>query len=235
VADAVIENPILNSPFTEPTRYFRVDEDGITNEIVEGRRPSAYFVPVPSPRRRDPQLAFQFQWTADRLQLNPEVNQIRSRVDLWRRRERPAITRTTRALLDWWTTSERDHPLFFCQVEAAETAIYIVEAAHRNGDAWIANALREYGDTYSNRLPRMALKMATGSGKTVVMAMLIAWQVLNRLANPQDRRFSDTFLIVTPGLTIRDRLRVLLPSDPDNYYRKLDLASIFHVRYRGAC
>ena len=65
--------------------------------------------------------------------------------------------------------------------------------------------------------------MATGSGKTVVMAMLIAWQALNKLARPQDNRFSDSFLIVTPGITIRDRLRVLLPNDPDNYYRKLDV------------
>ena len=71
---------------------------------------------------------------------------------------------------------------------------------------------------------RIALKMATGSGKTVVMAMLIAWQVLNKLANTQDARFSDTFLIVTPGITIRDRLRVLLPNDPHNYYRQLDVA-----------
>ena len=72
-------------------------------------------------------------------------------------------------------------------------------------------------------LYRIAFKMATGSGKTVVMAMLIAWQALNKLANPQDARFSDAFLIVTPGITIRDRLRVLLPNDPDNYYRKLDV------------
>ncbi len=69
------------------------------------------------------------------------------------------------------------------------------------------------------------MKMATGSGKTVVMAMLIAWHVLNKLANPQDPRFSDTFLIVTPGITIRDRLRVLLPNDPQNYYRQRDIVA----------
>jgi type III restriction enzyme len=65
--------------------------------------------------------------------------------------------------------------------------------------------------------------MATGSGKTVVMAMLIAWQALNKLANPMDKRFSDTFLVVTPGITIRDRLRVLMPNDPANYYVERDL------------
>ena len=95
--------------------------------------------------------------------------------------------------------------------------------AKKYGDAWIENALREANDTSNPGLPRMAFKMATGSGKTVVMAMLIAWQTLNKLANPQDARFSDTFLIVTPGITIRDRLRVLLPNDPENYYRQRDI------------
>ena len=77
------------------------------------------------------------------------------------------------------------------------------------------------GERHANPgLYRIAFKMATGSGKTVVMAMLIAWHALNKLANPQDARFSDTFLIVTPGITIRDRLRVLLPNDPGNYYRQ---------------
>jgi type III restriction enzyme len=74
-------------------------------------------------------------------------------------------------------------------------------------------------------LARLAFKMATGSGKTVVVAMLMAWQALNKQANPQDRRFNDKFLIVTPGITIRDRLRVLLPNDPQNYYQQMDLVS----------
>ena len=65
--------------------------------------------------------------------------------------------------------------------------------------------------------------MVTGSGKTVVMAMMIAWQALNKMASPQDARFSDTFLIVTPGITIRDRLRVLLPNDPQNYYSTMEI------------
>ena len=97
--------------------------------------------------------------------------------------------------------------------------------SRKYGDAWIENSLREANDTSNPGLPRLALKMATGSGKTVVMTMLIAWHVLNKLANPQDARFSDTFLIVTPGITIRDRLRVLLPNDPQNYYRQRDIVS----------
>ena len=91
------------------------------------------------------------------------------------------------------------------------------------GDAWIENTIREANDTSNPGLPRTAFKMATGSSKTVVMAMLIAWHTLNKRANPQDARFSDTFLIVTPGITIRDRLRVLLPNDPENYYRQRDI------------
>ena len=122
-----------------------------------------------------------------------------------------------------WTDPNREKKLFFCQTEALETAIYITEVAKKHGDTWIENAIREANDTSNPGLPRTAFKMATGSGKTVVMAMLIAWHTLNKHANPQDARFSDTFLIVTPGITIRDRLRVLLPNDPENYYRQRDV------------
>ncbi len=97
------------------------------------------------------------------------------------------------------------------------------EVAPKAGDGWIETSLREANDYANPGLYRVAFKMATGSGKTVVMGMLIAWQALNKLANPQDARFADAFLIVTPGITIRDRLRVLLPNDPDTYYRQLDL------------
>ena len=85
------------------------------------------------------------------------------------------------------------------------------------------NQLNQFKDDANPLLFRMALKMATGSGKTVVMSMLIAYHTLNKLANPQRREFSDAFLVVTPGITIRDRLRVIIPNDSENYYRKLDL------------
>jgi type III restriction enzyme len=113
--------------------------------------------------------------------------------------------------------------LFFCQIEALETAIYITEVARKFGDAWIENGLRNANDTSNPGLPRVAFKMATGSGKTVVMAMIIAWQAFNKLDNPQAARFSDTFLLIAPGITIRDRLRVLLPNDPQNYYRQRNI------------
>jgi type III restriction enzyme len=220
----VIENPILNSPFEEPRRHFKFTEDGITDEIVESRRISQYFIPIPRPKKKSPkQLSFETQWTADRIEENKLINQIRTAVEKWRKGGYVGITKTTARLLEYWKRSDREHKLFFCQIEALETAIWIAEVAGRYGEAWIENRLREENASSNPLIYRIALKMATGSGKTLVMGMIIAWQALNKLANTQDARFSDTFLIVTPGITIRDRLRVLLPNDPNNYYRLHDL------------
>ena len=221
----VIANPIVNSPFEEPRLHFRFSEEGITDEIVLGRRQSEYFVPIARPRKKgQQQMAFD-TWTQDRIQPNKFINRVRGRVELWRKGGYVGISRTTRRLLDYWqnTGNARECKLFFCQIEALETAIYVTEVAHKHGDNWIANELRRANAEANPLLYRTAFKMATGSGKTVVMAMLIAWQTLNKIANRQDARFSDAFLIVTPGITIRDRLRVLLPSDPNNYYRRFDL------------
>ena len=220
----VIENPIINSPFEEPQRHFKFDDDGITDEIVESRRVSAYFIPIAQPKKKgkDRQLAFD-GWTADRIEENKTVNAIRQRVKVWREAGHPDVTRATARLLEHWTNPDRSRRLFFCQIEAMETIIYIAEVAKKYGDTWMENDLRRFNEDANPDLFRIACKMATGSGKTVVMAMLIAWQTLNKLANPQDARFTDAFLIVTPGITIRDRLRVLLPSDPQNYYRVLEI------------
>lgn len=220
---ALIEDPILNSPFSEPTRHFKFDEEGITNEILKGRRPSSHFVPIPRAKKKGKQLQFETEWTKDRIEPNPVVDRIRQRVGAWRQGGYVGVTGTSSRLLAYWTREDRDKPLFFCQIEAVETAIYITEVARKYGDAWIENDLRTANDTSNPGLPRVALKMATGSGKTVVMAMLIAWQALNKLEDRHDARFSDAFLVVTPGITIRDRLRVLLPTDPENYYRQRDI------------
>jgi type III restriction enzyme len=219
----VIENPILNSPFEEPRRHFKFDDDGITDEVVESRRRSSYFIPIASPKKKGRQRTLDPDWTLDRAKENDEINFIRSRVNLWHERGRPDVTPVTRGLLDYWTRPDRERRLFFCQVEALETLIYIAEAAEKSGDAVILNRLREVAAAAGTPLPRVACKMATGSGKTVVMAMLIAWQALNRRAYPAAGRFADAFLVVSPGITIRDRLRVLLPSDPNNYYQAMDL------------
>ncbi|MGD8453673.1 MAG: DEAD/DEAH box helicase family protein [Phycisphaerae bacterium] len=225
MAQVVIENPVLNSPFAEPGRHFRFDDEGITNVVVGERRSSAYFIPIAKPRKRGKQLIFDTEWTQDRVEENKAVNRVRQRVGLWRDGGHVGVTSTTKRLLAHWTRPDRERKLFFCQIEAVETAIYITEVARKYGDSWIENDLRDANDQANPGLPRLALKLATGAGKTVVMAMLMAWQALNKFANAQDARFSDTFLIVTPGITIRDRLRVLLPSDPDNYYRQRDVLS----------
>ena len=220
VADRIIENPIINSPYRAPDSHFRFDDDGITNEIVPGRRPSQYFIPVPRPRKRGQQIELDFaEFTADKIRKNDFVNQVRDRVDIWRKQGYPHVTPTTRRLLEHWSDPERDNPILFAQREAAETAIYLAEAAQKAGDTWIRNQLNETNAACNLSLHRVALKMATGSGKTVVMAMLIAWQTLNKVAQPNDARFAKRFLVITPGLTIRDRLRVLLPEDESNYYK----------------
>src|SRR2546425_5796743 len=224
MSDVVIQNPVINSPFREPSRNFEFGDLGITGVINEGRRQSSYFVPIPHGRRQTAQLSLEAEWTKDRLRDNELVNRIREKVATWRKGGHAGVTATTARLLHYWTAPERDKKLFFCQIEALETAIYLTEVASKYGDAWIENQLREANETGGNpELFRVALKMATGSGKTVVMAMLIAWQALNKAAHPQDKRFSDAFLIVTRAITIRDRLRVLLPNDPQNYYRERDI------------
>jgi type III restriction enzyme len=228
VTAAVIDNPILNSPFREPTRHFRFDEDGITSEVVDERRRSTYFIPIPQPKKKvakgipADQLSLPGNWTSERMQENDTINRIRAHVAAWRNSNYPSVTATTRELLSYWTDEARQKPLFFCQLEALETAIYITEVAGRE-QQWIDNLLREEATKKSGGLYRVAFKMATGAGKTVVMAMLIAWQALNKQNDTQDKRFSDTFLIVTPGITIRDRLRVLQPNAPDNYYEERDI------------
>jgi type III restriction enzyme len=231
----LIENPILNSPYKEPTRHFKFSDDGITDEIVESRRISTYFVPIAKPRKKagGKQLALDTGWTQDRVEENKDINRIREKVSIWRKGNYAGITNTTRQLLEYWTNSDRERKLFFCEIEAMETAIYLAEVANKYGDNWIENSIRQHNENANPGLYRVALKMATGSGKTVVMAMLIAWQVLNKIVNPQDARFTDAFLIVTPGITIRDRLRVLYPNDPQNYYQQRDIVSLSQMAELG--
>jgi type III restriction enzyme len=223
MAQVVIENPVLTSPYDEPSRHFYFDEDGITDKVVASRRLSSYFIPIAKPKKKGKQLELDTEWTKDRIEENKFINDVRHIVSKWRLGNYDGVTNTTRQLLEYWRRTERDKRLYYCQIEAAETAIYLAEVADRKDGAWILRDLKLANQDTNPLLDRIAFKMATGSGKTVVMAMLIAWQALNKLARPLDNRFSDSFLIVTPGITIRDRLRVLLPNDPDNYYRKLDV------------
>jgi len=227
-----ITNPILNSPYEEPRFHFRFNELGITDEILEGRRNSTYRIPIPLPKSRGKsrdQVQLGFEGTLLEIEEElPFINDVRAQVGLWRRNEyTPAPNRITRRLLEHWTDIEqrRDNKrLYFCQLEAIETAIYLSEIAPKAGKNDLIEEIRRANQSFNPDLPlRIAMKMATGAGKTLVMAMLIAWQALNKLTYAQDKRFSSCFLIVTPGITIKDRLRVLLPNDPDNYYTKWDL------------
>lgn len=222
-----IENPVINSAFVPPKSQFKFDDNGITDEVVSGRRPSSYFVPIAGAKgSKTGDSSFDTEWTRDRIEENQFINDVRQNVDTWRLRGYPGVTPTTRQLLSYWNDPEREKKLFFCQIEALETVIYITEVAKSQGDGWMANHLNEAMAQSNPGLFRMALKMATGTGKTVVMGMLIVWHSLNKSANPRDRRFSDAFLLVAPGITIRDRLRVLLPGEDSNYYRERDLVPI---------
>ena len=135
------------------------------------------------------------------------------------------ITKTSRDLLNYWRDETRENKLFFCQIEALETLIFVNEVAEKSGDGWIISELKKANADANAGLFRLAFKMATGSGKTVVMAMIIAYNTLNKIRYPQDTRFTDAFVIITPGITIKDRLNVLLPNDPKNYYLQRDVVS----------
>lgn len=221
-------SPILNSPFAEPGRHFKSDERGLTEEIVETRRPSTVQIPIQRPRGRaarathDPAAQ---AWSSERLKNNDFVNKIRGNVGAWRKEGYPGVTKTTQDLLRYWTDDSRENKLFFCQIEAMETLIYITEVAEKIGEHWIINDLKKHNKDANAGLYRLAFKLATGTGKTVVMAMIIAYNTLNKIRYPQDTRFTDTFVIVAPGLTIRDRLNVLQPNNPSNYYQERGIVS----------
>ncbi len=189
---------------------------------LPGRRPSESFIPVPVPRkgRRQQDLGLDL---GERREPNDLINEIRYQVDLWRRRGHPGVTPITRKLLTHWADPERENRVMFCQREAAETAIFLTETAGSHGFPDFGRRLAEENAVHNAGLPRIGLKMATGSGKTVVVAMLIAWQTINKVYSPRSAKFSKRFLVVTPGITIRDRLRVILPNDAENYYRQRDL------------
>jgi len=225
VTESPLDNPILNSPYEPPAQHFELGPDGPTEAILDGRRLSESFIPIPLSKKKVEQQALDFDATGERRELNSLINDVRHAVDLWRARNYNGVTPITRKLLQHWAAlpPQRDEPAFFCQREAAEAAIYLAEAAGRHGNTDFRARVDPENDRHNDGLPRVALKMATGTGKTVVMGMLIAWQTINKVANPNDARFAKRFLIVTPGITIRDRLRVLEPADEHNYYRERDL------------
>ncbi|MBU4263016.1 MAG: DEAD/DEAH box helicase family protein [Proteobacteria bacterium] len=231
------EKPILNSPYVDPVRHWELDDQGQpTQKIVENRRPAKFITPIPKPRKRQGKAIQQSLFavhdlTSQTQQYDPTsiINELRRHVDQWRSRQNPGdwqVTPETARLLQHW----RHHRFssirpFFCQVEAVETAIWLTEVAPKigKGGTRFIEHLASANHDANPELLRLALKLATGAGKTTVMAMLIAWQTINAVRRPASKKFSRGFLIVTPGITIRDRLRVLQPNDPDSYYQSREL------------
>ncbi|QYZ68884.1 BPTD_3080 family restriction endonuclease [Neotabrizicola shimadae] len=238
-AASFFEKPILNSPYEYPDRHWELDPEGQpTNRILPSRRRSDLITPVPPPKKQTKAskqgsfiLGGQDGLSTAEQEYNPTpiINELRGYVDSWRKLPNPdqwLVTPETARLLQHW----RHHQFggvrpFFCQIEAVETAIWLTEVAPHMGPrgAKFRNHIEGANAQANPELLRTALKLATGAGKTTVMAMLIAWQTVNAVRHPNSRQFSSRFLIVSPGITIRDRLRVLLPNDPDSYYRSREI------------
>ena len=203
-----IDRLIVNSPYEEPTKHWRYDRTTRTFDLAEGRRPAGYVVASEDSRSFDDPGVF--------VEI-PLVNAIRARVKAWCEAGHPGVSAVTRRLLrHWHDRNESDKRLFFCQLEAAETLIWLAEASNAEK---VGVAVPSDGGAFE----RVCAKMATGSGKTVVMAMVIAWQVLNKVAQPQDKRFAKNVLVVAPGLTVKSRLAVLQPAAPSNYYTEFNI------------
>jgi type III restriction enzyme len=230
------EAPILNSPYLAPTRHHALSDEGQPLDLppVEGRRKCELISPVPKDRNqgtRGKQAEldlFSEEDAESQAYTLSIINEIRSHVTSWRELKNPAdwgVTPVTQRLLQFW----RSHNFatvrpFFCQVEAVETAIWLTEVAPKQRQhAKFWEHIRSANAAANPELIRVALKLATGAGKTTVMAMLIAWQTLNAVRSGDSGRFSKAFLLVAPGITIRDRLQILMPSHPDNYYARREL------------
>ncbi len=231
-------NPILNGPYNEPKRYYRTLPDGTLDytKTKRGRRPFDPKINTPIPVKQGPQ---EKMFDLDDVQDGAEnhiINLLRREVSAWRENKYPNVTRVSRELLLFWFENPERHAikkLFFAQREAVETAIWLNEvAASSNVGQSILNNLRqgnfvsENGNSFN--LPRIAFKMATGTGKTVVMAMLIMYHYFNRQEYRSDTRFADYFLIVAPGITIKTRLGVLFVDDKTKNQQEIN--DYYHVR-----
>lgn len=233
------EQPILNSPYDFPGQHWELDADGQpTDKILNIRRKSDLITPVPKPKGKKKASEQAKLGFTDPMGLSsadqeynptPIINEVRQFVETWRNLPNPEqwqVTPETARLLQHWRKHQFNGPRpFFCQIEAVETAIWLAEVAPKGG-ARTSKFLKhlENANAVANPLlMRTALKLATGAGKTTVMAMLIAWQTVNAVRHPNSKTFSRGFLLVAPGITIRDRLRVLLPNDPENYYRTREI------------
>ena len=238
MSNPFFEHPIINSPYERPSQHWELDESGQpTQKTISTRRRAEFITPIPKPKKRKraaTQKGFIFDegkgisTAAQEYDPTSVINEVRGYVESWRSLPNPAqwqVTPETARLLQHWRTHDFSsiRP-FFCQVEAVETAIWLTEVApHSKAGKRILDLLAAANHDANPELLRLALKLATGAGKTTVMAMLIAWQTINAVRRPGSKQFTRGFLICAPGLTIKDRLRVLQPNDPDSYYANREL------------
>ena len=236
MASAFFEKPILNSPYAYPSAHWVLDDSGQpTQAIAHARRPAKYVTPIPKAKKQngmglqaDLDIGGNVSGEDERYH-SAIINGVRAEVDAWRSIPNPSnwgVTPETARLLQHW----RQHPFsgarpFFCQVEAVETAIWLTEVAPQRGRVGqkFLDHLQNSNDAANPGLMRLALQLATGAGKTTVMAMLIAWQTVNAVRRPSSKKYTRAFLLIAPGLTIKDRLRVLLPNDTESYYKTREL------------
>ena len=238
MSNPFFDHPIVNSPYECPWRHWGLDSQGQpTQRVMENRRRAEFITPIPNPKKRK-KAAQQNEIVFDegkglstkkqQYDLTSIINEVRNNVDSWRGLTNPnqwqVSPETTRLLQHWWHHKFSSIRPFFCQVEAVETAIWLTEVApHSASGKRLLEHLVSANRDANPELMRFALKLATGAGKTTVMAMLIAWQTINAVRRPSSKHFSRGFLVVAPGLTIKVRLRVLQPNDPDSYYKDREL------------
>ena len=222
-----VDQPIICSPYEEPKEHWFIAE-GEPCIRKEGRRPAVFYYRPPGKSTGSGESSEIGEIRELRL-----VNEIRERVKVWRENGYPGIGRVTFELLQYWKREGRLNRFFFCQIEVIETIIFLVE-----GRADLKQGLEiphedlpentrwpngKSGDEYKGFI-RYACKMATGAGKTMVMGLVAACSILNKINDRSDRRFSDVILIVCPNITIKERLTELDPNNGEaSIYRIWDI------------
>jgi type III restriction enzyme len=240
MSNPFFDHPILNGPYDTPTSHWELDESGQpTHAIVPSRRRASFISPIPKAKMQKTKavtgtLKFGDDdgISTEKQEYDPNIliNEIRAHVETWRTLHENLwqVTGETATLLKHWRLHDfKGVRPFFCQLEAVETAIWLTEVAPQNvAGKRILSLLDRASKEANPLLSRVALKLATGAGKTTVMAMLIAWQTVNAVRMPGSNKFTKGFLVVSPGITIKDRLRVLQPNDPESYFTKREIVPV---------
>ncbi len=251
-----VENPILSSPYAEPAQHWSY-QSGVPFKM-DGRRPASYW--FKEKRTGSAQTDLFAEEQRDDL---PLVNALREDVKRWRESGYRGASAVTRDLLQWWSRDDAPRRLFFCQREAVETLIYLLELRipgrsarsgykkfecsdedirlmlegeapqgfHLSSPNMAPSLVDQPADASLLPLTRLGCKMATGSGKTVVMSMIIAWAFCNRDRNPSTTSYPNAVLICAPNLTVKKRLQVLKPEAADNYFDEFEIVP---AKYRPA-